>query len=116
MGLVGRRTGSVMFNGNELIGMRRTRLRAGHRLLPGGARHLRRPDHRGEPDAAAVVASGGMTVEEIYELFPNLLERRAQPRHPPVRRRAADAGDGAHPAHRRHGCCCSTRSPKAWRR
>ena len=72
------------------------------RLLPGGARHLLEPLGRGEPDAAAAGrAPAGMSVEEIYEMFPNLKERRAQPGHAPVGRRAADAGGGAHPAHRR---------------
>ena len=49
-----------------------------------------------------IVAPGGLTVDEIYALFPNLKER-AQNRawHAAVRRRAADAGDRADPAHRR---------------
>ena len=47
------------------------------------------------------LAPGGMSVEEIYAMFPNLQERRAQPRNAPLGRRAADAGGGAHPAHRR---------------
>jgi hypothetical protein len=40
-------------------------------------------------------------VDEIYAMFPNLEGARQQPRHAPVGRRAADAGRGAHPAHRR---------------
>ena len=40
-------------------------------------------------------------VDEIYAMFPNLKERRAQPGHAAVGRRAADAGGRAHPAHRR---------------
>ena len=43
-----------------------------------------------------------MSLDEIYQLFPNLRERRAQPGHQAVGRRAADAGDRPHPAHRRH--------------
>lgn len=51
-----------------------------------------------------VVASGGMTLDEIYELFPNLYERRASPGTKlAFRRRTADAGHGAHPAHRGQG-------------
>ncbi len=54
MGIVGQRAGSVRFEGRELIGTRLQRDRARrHRVLPGGARHLREPDRRGEPAAAA---------------------------------------------------------------
>ncbi len=48
-----------------------------------------------------VVAKGGMSLDEIYELFPNLARAPLEPRHEAVRRRAADAGHGPHPAHRR---------------
>ena len=71
------------------------------RLLPRGARHLLEPVGRGEPDAAAAARRGGMSVDEIYAMFPNLKERAHEPGHAPVRRRAADARGGAHPAHRR---------------
>ncbi len=80
LGLVGRRTGSVMFNGNEVIRM------ATHRIARLGLGFC--PEERGifaglttEENLMLppVVASGGMTLEEIYTLFPNLQERRNSP-------------------------------------
>jgi branched-chain amino acid transport system ATP-binding protein len=80
LGLVGRRTGSIMFNGNEVIRM------ATHRIARLGLGFC--PEERGifaglttEENLMLppVVASGGMTLEEIYTLFPNLQERRNSP-------------------------------------
>ena len=80
LGLVGRRTGSIMFNGNEVTQM------APHRIARLGLGFC--PEERGifaglstEENLMLppVVASGGMTLEEIYELFPNLYERRNSP-------------------------------------
>jgi branched-chain amino acid transport system ATP-binding protein len=80
LGLVGRRTGSVMFNGNEVIRM------APHRIARLGLGFC--PEERGifaglstEENLMLppVVASGGMTLDEIYTLFPNLHERRNSP-------------------------------------
>jgi branched-chain amino acid transport system ATP-binding protein len=80
MGLVGRRSGSIMFNGNELIGQ------APHRVSRLGVGFC--PEERGifaglttEENLMLppVVRSGGMTLDEIYTLFPNLSERRASP-------------------------------------
>lgn len=80
LGLVGRRTGSIMFNGNEVIRM------APHRIARLGLGFC--PEERGifaglstEENLMLppVVASGGMTLDEIYELFPNLYERRNSP-------------------------------------
>ncbi|ACB35846.1 ABC transporter-related protein [Leptothrix cholodnii SP-6] len=80
MGLVGRRTGSVMFNGNEVTAL------APHRIARLGVGYC--PEERGifaglstEENLmlAPEVRSGGMTVEEIYQVFPNLHERRHSP-------------------------------------
>lgn len=80
IGLVGRRSGSIMFNGRELIGM------APHRVTRLGVGFC--PEERGIFSGLSteenlmlppVVRSGGMTAEEIYEVFPNLYERRASP-------------------------------------
>jgi len=80
MGLVGRRTGSVMFNGSELTSV------PPHQAARLGIGYC--PEERGIFAGLSTeenlmlppqVKSGGMTVEEIYALFPNLLERRASP-------------------------------------
>ena len=79
MGIVPRREGSIAFEGDETIAPAVQPHRAPrHRLLPRGARHLREPQRRGEPAAAARwCARAGCRSTQIYELFPNLKERRA---------------------------------------
>jgi branched-chain amino acid transport system ATP-binding protein len=80
LGLVGRRTGSIMFNGTEINNV------APHRIARMGLGFC--PEERGifaglttEENLMLppVVASGGMTLDEIYEVFPNLLERHNSP-------------------------------------
>ena len=80
MGLVGRRTGSVMFNGNEITTL------APHRIARLGVGFC--PEERGIFSGLNTeenlllppeVRSGGMTVAEIYQVFPNLYERRHSP-------------------------------------
>jgi branched-chain amino acid transport system ATP-binding protein len=77
LGLVPRRTGSVMVNGRETIGM------PSHRITRLGIGYC--PEERGifaslsaEENLTLLprVGSGGMSLQEIYEMFPNLLERR----------------------------------------
>jgi branched-chain amino acid transport system ATP-binding protein len=77
MGMVGRRTGSIMVNGRET-----TRLPA-FRIPRLGAGYC--PEERGIFASLDVeenlllpptVRSGGMSLDEIYEMFPNLYERR----------------------------------------
>jgi branched-chain amino acid transport system ATP-binding protein len=76
LGLVDRRTGSVMVNGRETIAM------PTHRIVHLGVGYC--PEERGifasltaseNLTLPPVVRSGGMTEEEIYALFPNLRER-----------------------------------------
>ena len=76
MGLVGRREGSIKFKGQETIGM-----------LPNGVARAGIaicPEERGIFGSLSVtenlmlppvIAPGGLTVDEIYTLFPNLKER-----------------------------------------
>ncbi|WP_027169736.1 ABC transporter ATP-binding protein [Mesorhizobium sp. WSM3224] len=77
MGLIRKRTGSVTFNGKDLI-----RLPL-HRVAHQGIGFV--PEERGifatltvdeNLILPPVVAKGGMSVDEIFELFPNLKERR----------------------------------------
>jgi branched-chain amino acid transport system ATP-binding protein len=77
LGLVDRRTGSVMVSGRETIAS------PTHRIVHLGVGYC--PEERGifaslsaeeNLTLPPVVRSGGMSIEEIYELFPNLAERR----------------------------------------
>ncbi|MBZ9857095.1 ABC transporter ATP-binding protein [Mesorhizobium sp. CA13] len=77
MGLIRKRTGSIVFNGNDLIGLPL------HRVAHQGIGFV--PEERGifatltvdeNLILPPVVAKGGMSVEEIFDLFPNLKERR----------------------------------------
>ena len=80
LGLVTRRTGSVLFNGTEVIGL------PPHQIAQLGVAYC--PEERGifaslstEENLTLLpkVSSGGMSVEEIYQMFPNLKERRNSP-------------------------------------
>ena len=77
LGLVGSRSGSVMINGREAIAL------PPHRIAQLGVGYC--PEERGiyaclsaEENllVAPLVGSGGMPVEEIYGMFPNLRDRR----------------------------------------
>jgi branched-chain amino acid transport system ATP-binding protein len=80
LGLVGRRTGSIMINGQEAVGL------PPHRIARLGLGYC--PEERGIFASLTCeenlmlppeVASGGMSVDEIYAMFPNLGERRTSP-------------------------------------
>ncbi|MCK0506652.1 ABC transporter ATP-binding protein [Aromatoleum anaerobium] len=77
MGLTGRRTGSIMLNGREAIHL------APHRIAQIGVGYC--PEERGIYAGLSteenlllppLVGSGGLSVDEIYVMFPNLWERR----------------------------------------
>ena len=77
LGLTGRRTGSVQIDGVETIGMQTNKIA---RLGLGYC-----PEERGIFSTLSCeenlmlppkIGPGGMSVEEIYEMFPNLKERR----------------------------------------
>ncbi|MCX7932694.1 MAG: ABC transporter ATP-binding protein [Rhodovarius sp.] len=76
MGLIGRRTGSVRFRGRELIGLRSDQIaRAGIAYCPeerGIFASLNVTENLLLPP---VIAPGGLKVQEIHALFPNLKER-----------------------------------------
>ncbi|MBS0447432.1 MAG: ABC transporter ATP-binding protein [Proteobacteria bacterium] len=76
MGLIGRRSGSIKVRGTETVGM------ATHRIARLGVGYC--PEERGIFSALsaeenlmlpAVVAPGGMSIAQIYAMFPNLKER-----------------------------------------
>jgi branched-chain amino acid transport system ATP-binding protein len=76
LGLTGRRTGSVVVNGRETIGM------PPHRIVHLGVGYC--PEERGifasltaeeNLTLPPVVRTGGMSVDEIHGMFPNLKER-----------------------------------------
>lgn len=77
MNMVGRRSGSIMINGSETINMQ------AHKIAHLGIGFC--PEERGIFSSLSVeenlmlpptVRSDGMSVDELYQLFPNLLERR----------------------------------------
>ena len=80
VGLVGKRTGSITINGRESIAM------APHQIAKLGIGYC--PEERGIFASLSCeenlllppeIASGGMPLDEIYEMFPNLLERKNSP-------------------------------------
>ncbi len=77
MGLTGRNSGSIMLNGREIVGY------PTHKIAQLGVGYC--PEERGIYSSLTceenlflppVVGSGGMEIEEIYKMFPNLSERR----------------------------------------
>ncbi|MGB8843823.1 MAG: ABC transporter ATP-binding protein [Aliidongia sp.] len=80
MGMLGRAAGSIRFEGDEILGL------ASNKIARRGIAYC--PEERGIFASLSVeenlllppiVRPGGMTVEEIYAIFPNLLERRRSP-------------------------------------
>jgi len=80
LGLIATRSGSVLINGQETIGL------PPHRIARLGIGYC--PEERGIYASLSAeenlqlpppLAPGGMSVDEIYAMFPNLKERRASP-------------------------------------
>jgi branched-chain amino acid transport system ATP-binding protein len=80
LGLVGRRTGSILINGAESI------KKAPHEIARLGIGYC--PEERGifaslsceeNLKLPPALTTGGMEIDEIYKLFPNLYERRNSP-------------------------------------
>ncbi len=78
MGLIGRRSGSIQIHGQETVGM------ATHRIARLGLGYC--PEERGIFSSLSAeenlmlppqLAEGGMSVADIYKMFPNLQERAA---------------------------------------
>ncbi|UFZ05212.1 ABC transporter ATP-binding protein [Bradyrhizobium ontarionense] len=76
MGIIGKRTGSVQFNGQQLIRMTSDKIaRLGVALCPEERGIFASLDVRENLLLPPVVRPGGLTLEQIFELFPNLKER-----------------------------------------
>ncbi len=80
MGMLGRAQGSIEFEGHQICGL------ASNKIAKHGIAYC--PEERGIFASLSVeenltlppiVRAGGMTIPEIYEIFPNLLERRKSP-------------------------------------
>jgi|ERR1043166_5930549 branched-chain amino acid transport system ATP-binding protein len=80
LGLTGKRTGSIKVDGRETLGMRT------HQIAHLGIGYC--PEERGIFASLSCeenlllppqVRSGGMSIDEIYQMFPNLAERKSSP-------------------------------------
>jgi branched-chain amino acid transport system ATP-binding protein len=77
MGILGQRNGSVRFQGAELIGLPSNRIaRLGIAYCPEERGIFASLDVEENLLLPPVVRPGGMDVDEIYAIFPNLFERR----------------------------------------
>ena len=76
MGLIGKRTGSVGFEGAELIKLPAEKIaRLGVAFCPEERGIFASLDVKENLMLPPVIRSGGMTLDQIFELFPNLKER-----------------------------------------
>jgi branched-chain amino acid transport system ATP-binding protein len=76
MGMIGRRTGSVRFNGQELVRASSDRIaRLGIAFCPEERGIFASLDVRENLLLPPVVRPGGLSTEQIFNLFPNLKER-----------------------------------------
>src|SRR5205814_4723558 len=77
MGILGQRTGSVRFRGAELVGLPSNRIaRLGIAYCPEERGIFASLDVEENLMLPPAVRAGGMGVDEIYAIFPNLQERR----------------------------------------
>jgi branched-chain amino acid transport system ATP-binding protein len=80
MGIVRKRQGSVSFDGRELIGLPSNRIaRLGLALCPEERAIFASLNVRENLMLPPAVRAGGMNVQRIFELFPNLKERLSSP-------------------------------------
>jgi branched-chain amino acid transport system ATP-binding protein len=76
MGIVGKRIGSVKFEGRELVGLPSNAIaRTGIAICPEERGIFASLDVEENLELPPVVKPGGLTRERIFELFPNLKER-----------------------------------------
>ncbi|GGC82658.1 ABC transporter ATP-binding protein [Vreelandella lutescens] len=80
MNMVGRRTGSIIINGNETLRMKPHHIpRLGIGYCPEERGIFASLDVHENLLLPPTVRSGGMSLDEIYSMFPNLYERRNSP-------------------------------------
>ncbi|UPY36755.1 ABC transporter ATP-binding protein [Sediminicoccus sp. KRV36] len=80
MGLVGRRAGSIRFEGQETIGLRSDLIaRAGIAYCPEERGIFASLDVTENLMLPPIIRPGGLSIEEIHTLFPNLKERARSP-------------------------------------
>src|SRR5437868_467542 len=117
LGLVGRRTGSIKVNGTEIVGW------PTYRIAHLGVAYC--PEERGIFSSLSVeenlmlppeIAKGGMSIDEIYEMFPNLRERRKTAQGTKLSGGEQQMLAMARILRTGPTCCSSTRSPRAARR
>jgi len=76
MGIIGKRTGSVRFNGQEIVRASSDRIaRQGIAICPEERGIFSSLDVKENLMLPPVVRPGGLTLEQIFTLFPNLKER-----------------------------------------
>jgi branched-chain amino acid transport system ATP-binding protein len=76
MGIIGKRTGSIRFNGQDIIRTSSDRIaRMGVAFCPEERGIFASLDVRENLLLPPVVRSGGLSLDQIFELFPNLKER-----------------------------------------
>jgi branched-chain amino acid transport system ATP-binding protein len=76
MGIIGKRTGSVRFNGQEIIRASSDKIaRQGIAFCPEERGIFASLDVRENLLLPPIVRSGGLSLDQIFELFPNLKER-----------------------------------------
>ena len=87
-----------------------------HAAGPRGSPHLRQPQRRGEPGAGRPERAQALADRAHLGDVPAAEGAPRQPRHRPVGRRAADAGDRPRADPRPASWSCSTSRSRAWRR
>jgi branched-chain amino acid transport system ATP-binding protein len=76
MGIIGKRTGSIRFNGQEIIRSSSDRIaRMGVAFCPEERGIFASLDVRENLLLPPIVRSGGLSLDQIFDLFPNLKER-----------------------------------------
>ena len=116
MGVVPRREGSILYEGTETVKLASNRIaRLGIAWCPEERGIFASLDVEENLLLPPTVRAGGLTVAQIFELFPNLKERlRARARSSrAASSRCSRSAASCAPA---RGSCCSTSPPKAWRR